>query len=190
MKRVLIVDDIKGIQTLLSKCLQMEGFDTQVCGDGKTAIEILLRDKFDLIFLDIRLPIVGGTEALKKIRESNITTPVVIITAHANVRNAIDCTRLGAAVYVQKPFTVNRILGILDDLGIRRDAHGNALVREAQDLFEQHRYEEVEKFLKNMLPNDLLNPEIYRMLAEVNSKQHKERESEQLFKLYHAIREQ
>ena len=189
MKRVLIIDDIKGIQMLLSKCLQMEGFETSVCGDGKSAIEILMREKFDLIFLDIKLPVVGGTEVLKKIRESDITTPVVVITAHANIHNAIECTRLGAAVYIQKPFTVNRILGVLDDLGIRREAHSNALVKEAQDLFEQHRYEEVEKFLRNMVPNDMLNPEIYRMLAEINAKQNKDRQSEQFYKIFNAIKE-
>ena len=91
---------------------------------------------------------------------------------------------------MQKPFTVNRILGILDDLGIRRDAHESVLVREAQELFEQHRYEEVEKFLKNMVPNDMLNPEIYRMLAEVSEKQNKARETEKFYKLYNAIKEQ
>lgn len=188
MKRVLIVDDLKGVQAMLSECLRAEGFEPRVCGDGRTAMELALREPFDLIFLDIKLQLVSGTEALKKIRESDVTTPVVVITAHANIRNAIECTRLGAAAYVKKPFTAGRILGILDDLGIRREGRGSERVRQAQELFDRHRYEEVEKFLRNMVPDDIFNPEIYRMLAEISSKQNKARESEQYYRLYQAIR--
>lgn len=188
MKRVLVVDDIKGIQTLLSKCLTLEGFRVSICGDGKSALELLMREAFDLVFLDIRLPVMSGTEVLRKLRQSDIKTPVVIITAHANVRNAVDCTRMGAAIYVQKPFTVNRILSVLDELGLRHSEGESHLVQEAQELFEQHRYEEVEKFLKNMASGDLLNPEIYRMLAEVSQKQKKQSEYEKYYRLYEAIR--
>ena len=188
MKRVLIVDDLKGIQTMLSVCLRAEGFETCVCGDGKTAMELTLREKFDLVFLDIRLPLASGTEVLKKMREAGVMTPVVVITAHPNIGNAIECTRLGAAAYVRKPFTANRILGILDDLGVRREARVRARIRQAQELFERRRYEEVEKFLRNMVPDDIFNPEIYRMLAEISSRQNKARESEQYYKLYQAIR--
>jgi predicted Zn-dependent protease len=67
-------------------------------------------------------------------------------------------------------------------------SHSDALVKEAQDLFAQHRYEGVEKFLENMVPNDMLNPEIYRMLAEVSAKQNKVKESEQFYKLYNSIK--
>lgn len=188
MKKVLVVDDIKGIQTLLSKCLTMEGFEASVCGDGKSALDRLMRERFDLVFLDIRLPFMSGTEVLRKFRQADSSTPVVIITAHANVRNAVDCTRLGAAIYLQKPFTVNRVLSVLDELGLRNSSGENRLVQEAQELFEQRRYDDVEKFLKNMASGDMLNPEIYRLLAEVCRKQNKLNENEKYTRLYEAIR--
>lgn len=188
MKKVLIVDDIKGIQTLLSKCLTMEGYETAICGDGKAALDLLLRESFDLVFLDVKLPILSGTEVLRKIRQADIHTPVVIMTAHANIRNAVDCTRLGAAVYLQKPFTLNRILGVLEELGMHGDRQDSQVIREAGELFEQHRYEEVERFLKGMAGTDLLNPDIYRMLAEASLKQNKPEEAEQYRKLYEVIK--
>lgn len=189
MKKVLIVDDTKGIQTLLSKCLEMEGFETQTCPDGKAALERLMREKYDLIFLDIRLPLVSGTEVLRKIRRSGIETPVVVVTAHANVRNAIECTRLGAAVYLQKPFTVNRILSLIAELGIQTESNAGRHLQQARELFEEHRYDDVEKFLKNMASGNLLNPEIYRMLADVALKQSKVSEYEKYLRLYQAIKE-
>lgn len=188
MKSALIVDDIKGIQTLLAKCLALEGYEASACGDGESALELLLRERFDLVFLDIRLPLLSGTEVLRRMRRADIRTPVVIMTAHGNIRNAVDCTRLGAAVYLQKPFTLNRVLGVLQELGMHGERQESRVVREAEALCEQHRYEETERFLKGMAGTDLLNPEIYRMLAEASRKQNRPEEAEQFRKLYEAIK--
>ena len=81
MKCILIVDDAKSIQLLLAKCMELNGFSVKTAGDGKTALEMLIREPFALAFLDIKLPIISGTEVLRRMREKGINVPVIIITA-------------------------------------------------------------------------------------------------------------
>lgn len=69
MERVLVVDDTKNIRTLLSKCLELEGYQVETAADGKEAIGKIMAETYDLIFLDIKMPQFSGTEVLKKIRE-------------------------------------------------------------------------------------------------------------------------
>ena len=113
MKKVLVVDDTKNIRMILTKCLELEGYEVMTASDGKQALEMFKSYTFDLAFLDIKLPEIRGTEVLKRIREQGITTPVIIITAYATVKNAVDCTNLGAVAYVQKPFSADKIRTIL-----------------------------------------------------------------------------
>lgn len=116
MKKVLVVDDTKNIRHLLSTCLELEKFEVFTAGDGKQALELILEQDFDLIFLDIKLPEYSGTEVLRKIREQQINTPVVVMTAFATVKNAVECTKLGAVAYLQKPFTAEKVRNILKEI--------------------------------------------------------------------------
>lgn len=116
MERVLVVDDTKNIRTLLSKCLELEGYSVETASDGKDAIRRILTEPFDLIFLDIKMPQFSGTEVLKQIRECGVDTPVVIITAYATIKNAVECTKLGAVAYLQKPFTAEKVKNTLKEI--------------------------------------------------------------------------
>lgn len=121
MKKVLVVDDTKNIKMLLCKCLEIEGYDVDSASDGKEALELFSRNKYDLAFLDIKLPEVRGTEVLRRIREQGIDTPVIIITAYATVKNAVECTKMGAVAYVQKPFTADKIKSVLGEVFGKKD---------------------------------------------------------------------
>lgn len=116
MERVLVVDDTKNIRTLLSKCLELEGYEVETASDGKEAIGKIMGTPFDLIFLDIKMPQFSGTEVLKKIRENGINTPVIIITAYATIKNAVECTKMGAVAYLQKPFTAEKVKNTLKEI--------------------------------------------------------------------------
>lgn len=189
MKCILIVDDAKSIQLLLAKCMELNGFSVKTAGDGKTALEMLIREQFALVFLDIKLPIISGTEVLRRMREKGINVPVIIITAFGNIKNAVDCTRMGAISYVQKPFTSNRISAVLNELNIKSTDDDNQTdMHEARSLMESEKYEEVEKILKNLLPTNPFNAEVYHMLAEICLKLNREQEAEQYEKLCNAIK--
>ncbi len=121
MKKVLVVDDTKNIRTLLSIYLKLNGFEVLMASNGHEALSIIDTEALDLIFLDIKMPELSGTEVLKRIRAKGITAPVVIMTAFATVKNAVDCTKLGAITYLQKPFTTDKVKTILDDIMIERN---------------------------------------------------------------------
>ena len=101
MKKVLVIDDTKNIRMLLTTCLELKGYKVLTADSGKSAIDILKEEKqsIDIIFLDIRMPEMSGTEVLKIIRDMGFNCPVIIMTAFATVKNAVDCTKLGAAAY-------------------------------------------------------------------------------------------
>ena len=189
MKNILIVDDAKSIRMLLAKCLELNGFSVAMAEDGKTALEMLLQGQFDLAFLDIKLPVVSGTEVLRRIRERGLQIPVVIITAFGNVKNAVECTRLGAVAYIQKPFTVNRINAVLDELKITSDdTTGQQYLREVQGLMKKDKFEDVLRMLKNVLPDNPLDAEVYHMLAETSRKLHRPEDAAKYQKIYEALK--
>lgn len=117
MKKVLIIDDTKNIRLLLTKCLELEGYEVRQASGGKEGLELISAGHFDLIFLDIKLPEMSGTEVLRQLRAAGVQTPVIIITAYPTIRNAVECTRLGVVAYLQKPFTAERLRNTLQDLG-------------------------------------------------------------------------
>ena len=169
MIHVLVVDDTKNIRALLTKCLEIEGYTVKTASDGKTALEIISNERFDLIFLDIRMPEVSGTEVLRRMREVGINTPVVIITAFGTVKNAVDCTQLGAVAYLQKPFTENKIKTVLEEmLHIKSDKSSlDNILSLANQKIKLGHFMEAEQLLKNAMTVYSLEPQIYVMLSKV-----------------------
>lgn len=113
---VLVVDDTKNIRALLTKCLELAGYTVKTAEDGRTALSMIEKERFDLAFLDIKMPLLSGTEVLRRMRDMGVTMPVIIITAYATVKNAVDCTQLGAVAYLQKPFTADKIKTVLNEI--------------------------------------------------------------------------
>lgn len=116
MPKVLIADDTKNIRNLLNTCLVLNGYEVKSATNGEEALALFRTENFDLAFLDIKMPEISGTEVLRRIRSIGITTPVVIMTAFATVKNAVECTKLGAVAYLQKPFTTDKIKATLEEL--------------------------------------------------------------------------
>lgn len=188
MKNILVVDDTKSIRKLLTTCLELDGFAVDSAEDGKQAIDFIMRKQFDLIFLDIKLPIMSGTEVLRRIREKGIMVPVVIITAFGNIKNAIDCTKLGAAYYIQKPFTAKRINTVLQELNILSGGKAKTPVGDVKELISQKKFDGAEKKLKSLLADDPLDAEIYNLLALTSAELDRQEEAGEYRKLYEAIK--
>ena len=168
MRKILVADDVKNIRCLLTTCLEHEGFEVVSVGNGQEAIDAFQQDNFDLAFLDIKMPKVSGTEVLRQIRELGIHTPVIIITAFATIKNAVECTHLGAVAYLQKPFTTKRIKQILaetlhmDDQGISITSILELCKRKLSD----GDFEGALLNLKKALSIDPRNEQIYRLLSQ------------------------
>jgi two-component system, OmpR family, response regulator len=121
MKKVLIVDDTKNIRNLLTTCLELNGYTVSSAKNGMEALELISQEFFDIAFIDIKMPELSGTEVLRRIRAKGISIPVVIMTAFATVKNAVECTQLGAVAYLQKPFTADKVTDLLLALDAKTD---------------------------------------------------------------------
>lgn len=167
--KVLVVDDTKNIRILLATCLEIEGYQVISATNGQEALDLLFNEGFDLVFLDIKLPEISGTEVLRKVREGGISTPIVIMTAFATVKNAVECTKLGAIAYLQKPFTLEKVRQVLD--GIRDALKEQDLVFEdylnkSRKLLAEGDFNQAYTNLKQALAMEPARKEVYNLLAE------------------------
>lgn len=171
MQKILIIDDTKNIRLMLTKTLELEGYHVTNASDGKEALEVLRKDRFDLIFLDIKLPEVRGTEVLRRMRDMGVITPVIIITAYGTVKNAIECTNLGAIAYLQKPFTAEKIKSVLLELNFKFSTDNELLniskfISQIEDLMEQGLYQDALIQLRKAVSLDPANPQIQLLFSK------------------------
>ena len=108
--KVLIVDDERAIRNSLKEILGDEGYDVDVAEDGAVALQKVEKEKFDVIFCDIKMPGMDGVEVLGKLMEMGVDSAVVMISGHADIDTAVECIKKGAFDFVQKPLDLNRIL--------------------------------------------------------------------------------
>lgn len=180
MIQVLVVDDTKNIRILLTQCLEFEGYTVTTAGNGTEALEILSRQSFDLIFLDVRMPELSGTEVLRQMRKMGIHSPVVMITAFGTVKNAVECTQLGAVAYLQKPFTENKVKQVLEEVLHFKPERSNLdnILSLAEEQIKSSRFGDAELLLKNSLSAFFLEPRIYLLLSKAYSGLGKTEEAE------------
>lgn len=173
MKRILVVDDTKNIRLLLTTCLELNGYSVIAVNNAAAAIEIFNTENIDLVFLDIKMPEISGTELLKKMRGMGLSMPVVIMTAFGTIKNAIDCTRLGAVAYLQKPFTAEKVKSVLEDLDYRENSASHTLSQMlclCRELITNDHLDDAFQLLKKALSENPSQAEIYYLLSLVYDK--------------------
>lgn len=184
MPNVLVVDDTKNIRVLLTTCLEIEGYHVRSVSDGNQALQLLETESFDLIFLDIKLPEYSGTEVLRRMRAGGIETPVIIMTAFATVKNAVECTKLGAVAYLQKPFSAEKIRQVLEEvkkeLGKEFPEQIESL-KFAAELILTGRPDQALATLKRMLSTHPLCGETYLLLGKAYEAQGNRSEADKAY---------
>lgn len=110
MKKVLVVDDEPSIVTLLTFNLEKEGYEVQTADNGQTALDLALTDQFDFILLDLMLPKMDGMEVTRQLRQAQIETPIMMLTAKDDTIDRIVGIELGADDYLTKPFSPREVL--------------------------------------------------------------------------------
>ncbi len=108
--RILIVDDDAGQRSLLSSFLQSQGFEIVTAESGEAALEKLRSVEFGMMISDVRMPGISGLETLKRAREQNSMLPVLLVTAYADIREAVGAMRDGAVNYLAKPIDLDELL--------------------------------------------------------------------------------
>ncbi len=115
---VIVIDDEQDFLDSVKRCLQIAGIkDVRLCADPLNAIEALeAGERFDLALIDVNMPNMHGKDVLKAIRQASPYTVCLMVTGMADVKLAVECMKLGAADYIQKPFTPDDLLAILNPI--------------------------------------------------------------------------
>ena len=129
MSKILIVDDEAAIRSALKEVLEYEGFAISEAPDGETALKMVLKESFDLIFCDIKMPKLDGLDFLSELKKEDIQVPVVMITGHGTIDTAVEAIKRGAYDFIQKPLDLNRVL-----VSTRNANKHDALVKETKNL--------------------------------------------------------
>ena len=125
MKRVLLIEDEKNLVRFIQLELEYESFEVQIAYDGKTGLELALRDNWDLILLDIMLPELNGIEVCRRIRAAK-KTPILMLTARDSVIDRVSGLDSGADDYMPKPFAIEELLARIRAIFRRIELEGNA----------------------------------------------------------------
>jgi DNA-binding NtrC family response regulator len=107
--RILVVDDEPAIRRLLTFNLQRRGFRVDEAETGEAALAAIERRPCELVLLDMALPGISGMEVLRRIRQSGAGVPVIVLTAHGSVENAVEAMKLGAFDFLSKPIEMERL---------------------------------------------------------------------------------
>jgi two-component system response regulator AtoC len=107
---VLITDDERNIRESLKKYLGLEGIDSLCAETGEDAVRLLEQESFDAVILDLKLPGMSGQEVLSWIRDRGLPTPVIMISAHGQIPDAVEALKAGARDYLVKPFDPAELL--------------------------------------------------------------------------------
>ena len=108
--KILIVDDERSIRNSLKEILTDEGYDVDVAENGVSACAMVEKEKYDVIFCDIKMPEMDGVETLTRFIAMGIDSAVVMISGHGDIETAVECIKKGAFDFIQKPLDLNRIL--------------------------------------------------------------------------------
>jgi DNA-binding response OmpR family regulator len=147
--KILIVDDSKNIRITIQHLLENENHEFDIAMNGEEALDKILTNEFDLVFLDIRMPTMDGMEVLREIRKKGNKTPVVILSAYGTVDNAVEAMKLGVVDFMTKPFTPAEIRELLQSFEKRE-----AFDEEEEEPEKELSLAELEQYVKRLISSE------------------------------------
>ena len=159
--RILIADDEEDIRWILETSLKKSGFEVECAENGKDALRKACEDAYSLILLDINMPDMNGFEVLNQLRNREIDSPIIFITAQNTVSNAIDSIQLGAYDYLTKPFDLEEVK-LFAERAIK-NYEAEREIRLSQDSEENISFEEIVGSSPDML-------NVYKLIGRTASK--------------------
>lgn len=127
--KILIIDDERSIRNSLKEILADEGYDVDVAENGVQGCQMVDKEKYSVIFCDIKMPEMDGLEVLDRLNKMGVDAAVVMISGHGDIDTAVECIKKGAFDFIQKPLDLNRIL-----ITIRNATEKVHLVKETKTL--------------------------------------------------------
>ena len=127
--KILIIDDERSIRNSLKEILADEGYDVDVAENGAQGCAMVDKEKYSVIFCDIKMPEMDGMEVLDRLVQMGIDSAVIMISGHGDIDTAVECIKKGAFDFIQKPLDLNRIL-----ITIKNATEKVSLVKETKIL--------------------------------------------------------
>lgn len=127
--KILIIDDERAIRNALKEILADEGYEVDVAEDGERGCEMAEKEKYNVIFCDIKMPGMDGIEVLDKLHQDGVDAATIMISGHGDIDTAVECIKKGAFDFIQKPLDLNRIL-----ITIKNATEKVSLVKETRIL--------------------------------------------------------
>ncbi len=128
IERILVVDDDDLSRSYLSEALQRNGYFVDNASDGQEAVSMTDKQCYDMVFLDMRMPMMNGLKVLERVKKTSKETIVVMMTAYGSIESAVEAMQKGAYDYIIKPFSLENI-----ELLLKR-------VQERQKLIDENKY--------------------------------------------------
>ncbi|HRY81895.1 MAG TPA: sigma-54 dependent transcriptional regulator [Spirochaetia bacterium] len=126
---ILVADDERNIREGLAEALRLEGYEVALAADGEEALKAVEEGRIDLVVTDLRMPKVSGNEVLKRVAGSYPGMPVIVLTGHGTIEDAVDSMRVGAFDFITKPVNLDHL-----SMLIRRALESRELERQNQEL--------------------------------------------------------
>ena len=114
MKKILMIEDDPGISRFVGDRLKIEGYDINIETDGIKGKERALNEVFDIMLIDLMLPLVSGFDIIREIRTRGVLTPIIIMSAKFQMSDKVSGLRLGADDYLVKPFEFDELLARIE----------------------------------------------------------------------------
>lgn len=110
MAKILIIDDERAIRNTLKEVLEFENYEVDVAENGKVGLEAATKNKYDLIYSDVKMPEMDGLEFLEAAEANGISCPIIMISGHGDIETAVAAIKKGAWDFVEKPLDLNHLL--------------------------------------------------------------------------------
>jgi len=160
LNKILVADDEESMRWVLSKALKRKGFSVDLAKDGDEALGMIQVGAYDLAILDIKMPGLSGLELLDKVRDLKSELLVVIMTAEASMKNAVEAMKRGAYDYITKPFDLDVIDAIIEKIDKAREMTSQvSLLKE--ELKDRYQLE------KTIIGNSPAMRDIYKTIGKV-----------------------
>ena len=134
-KKVLVIDDEQIVLDSVSKVLTAENYEVDASLSGRQGLDWAIERHYDIVLTDILMPDMGGMRVLKYIKRAKPSLPVIVITGYATVKAAVHAMKLGAADYLEKPFTPDQLLKAVAsalDIAATKPAEEQAVVHKEE----------------------------------------------------------
>jgi len=114
IKLLLVDDEINFLQPIAER-LSLKDFDVIAASNGKEAITSAENDLFDVAVVDFQMPGMDGTQVLKTLKERHRYLEIIMLTGHATIESAVECTKLGAFKYLEKPYSFEKLVEAIQE---------------------------------------------------------------------------